>query len=549
MITTAAPDHAAVRALRDARRRKRLVSLEWFELAYKVYVVALVAIVAVALLANLVGDARLDENQVGDVVRLTPAVVGSVMALALALGLRSGARGGPISVEQPDVQYLLLAPVSRRAVLSRPAVQQFRLAAFAGAAVGAVGGQLLGRRLNRALIPWTVMGAAAGATIGLALVAAALLAHVVHLRRWQATLVGAVLLGWQAAGIPNDWGVPGPLDTVGSLVLWPLRTHVVDLAGPVLVLSAAALALLGLERLSIDALSRRSALVSQLRFAVTMRDLRTVVLLRRQLSNEQHRVRPWFRTPRLVRKPVTRRGVQSIARFPLGRVIRMVLLAGVTAAAQVIAFRGTTPMVVVSGLAAFVLGLECVEPFAQEIDRPERCEALPQQRGWLLVRHLPVPAAVAAVFGLLGVAGIVALHRTAMSWHLGLLLVLPVVWAGAAGAVLNVMSGLPEPVAAGAVNDMLPPEVAGVREVLRTVKPLAVAISGSLPVLVARAAVRRGDQPVPPTLQAVVAVGLVIAAVAWWARKRDDVKLKFGALWAAGDAEFRARHSRAGGSR
>jgi hypothetical protein len=68
-------------------------------------------------------------------------------------------------------------------------------------------------------------------------------------------------------------------------------------------------------------------------------------------------------------------------------------------------------------------------------------------------------------------------------------------------------------------------------------------------VLAARSAVRHGNQPIPPALQAAVAVGLVIAAVAWWARKRDDMKRRFGALWAAGDAEFRARHSRAGGSR
>ena len=86
------------------------------------------------------------------------------------------------------------------------------------------------------------------------------------------------------------------------------------------------------------------------------------------------------------------------------------------------------------------------------------------------------------------------------------------------------------------------------REVFRTVTPLAVAISGSLPVLAARSAVRHGHQPIPPALQAAVAVGLVIAAVVWWARKRDDIKSKAGALWAAGDTEFRTRHSRAGGS-
>jgi hypothetical protein len=548
-MNSAAQDHAAVRALRTARKRKRLVSLEWFELAYKVYVVGLLVIVAVALLANLVGDGHLSPAQVADVTEFAPSILGAVMALAIALGLRSGARGGPISVEQADVQYLLLAPVSRRAVLSRPAVQQLRLATFAGAAVGAVGGQLLGRRLNRALIPWTLSCAAAGATIGLAFVAAALLAHTLRVRRWQATLLGAALLGWQVASIPSTSRVPGPLSTVGSLVLWPIRVHAVDLVLPAVVFIATALALAGLERLSIDALSRRSALVTQLRFAVTMRDLRTVVLLRRQLSNEQHRTKPWFRTPRLLRKPVTRRGMQSIARFPLSRVIRMVLLAAIAAAAQVVAFRGTTPMVVVSGLAAFVLGLECVEPFAQEIDQPERCDALPQQRGWLLVRHLPVPAAVAAVFGVLGAAGVYAFHRTEQSWHLALLLFLPVVWAGAAGAVLNVMSALPEPIAVSTSSDLLPPEIAGMHELFRTAWPLAVAVSGSLPVLAARSAVRHGNQPVPPALQAIVAVALVIAGVAWWARKRDDVKSKASALWAAGDAEFKSRHSRAGGSR
>lgn len=539
---------AVLHALRDTRRRKRLGSLEWFELAYKVYVAAFLAIVGIALISNWVGDTPLTAAQTADVRAYTPAVLGTVLALVVALGLRSGARGGPISVEPADVQYLLLAPVSRRSVLGRPAVQQIRRAAFGGAAAGAVGGQLLGRRLGEALIPWTATGALAGGAIGLALVSVALAAHTIRLRRWQATIIGGALLAWQAVSTPGRTHLTGPLDTVGSIVLWPWRVHAVDLVIPAAVALLALVAYSRLEFLSVEALARRSALVKQLRFAVTMRDLRTVVLLRRQLSNEQHRNRPWFRTPSLIRSAVAKRGVQSVARFPASRLMRMALLTAIAAAAQVVAFRGTTPAVVVSGLAAFVLGLECLEAFAQEVDQPDRADSLPRERGWLLVRHLPVAAIVSAMFGVLGAAGVYAVERTTEAWQLSLLLVIPVVWGGASGAVLNVLAGIPEPIRPGSVSEMLPPEISGVREVFRTLRPLLVAVSGSLPVLAARAAARHDHHPIPPALQASVAVALVIAAVVWWSRKRDAVRAKVGALWAAGDAEFKARHSRAGGS-
>lgn len=536
---------AALRALRAARQRKRLVRLEWFELAYKVYLAAIAVVGAVVLVSNAVGDDPLDASQTADVVRLAPPIVGVALAAALLMGLRSGARGGPVSVEAADVQYVLLAPVDRRAVLTRPAVQQFRLAAFAGAVVGGVGGQLLGRRLERALIPWVVSGAAVGALIGLAFVAAALGAHIVAMRRWQAGVLGTALFGWQIAAVPERWHVAGPFDTLGSLVLWPLRVHVQDLVLPAIVVVVAALDLLGLRRLSIDALARRTALVRQLRFAVTMRDLRTVILLRRQLSNEQHRVRPWFPVPRGLGTTVTRRGLHSVARFPAARVLRMCGLAALAGAAQVAAFRGTTPAIFVSALASFVLGLECLEPFAQEVDQPDRCDSLPRARGWLLLRHLVVPAVTAAVVGLVGVATAIAMSRTETGWELSLLLVLPVVWGGLAGAVLNVMSALPAPVTPGSVSDLLPPEVAGMREVFRTARPLVVPVAGSLPVLAARAAARAGNQPVPPALQAIVGVALLIAAVVWWARRRDEIRARASALWAAGDAEFNARRSEA----
>ena len=533
----------ALRALRSARQRKRLVRLEWFELAYKVYVAALAVLGAVVLISNIVGDNPLTDSETADVFRLGPPAVGVALAAAVLMGLRSGARGGPLSVEAADVQYVMLAPIDRRAVMMRPAVQQYRLAAFAGASLGGISGQLLGRRLERALIPWATMGALVGATIGVAFVASAFAAHLTRARRWQAALLGLGLLGWQVAAVPTDWDVPGPFDTLGSLALWPDRIHAHDLALPVAVALVALATLLGLRRISIDALARRTALVRQLRFAVTMRDLRTVILLRRQLSNEQLRVRPWFRLPRRLGTAVTRRGLHSAARLPAARVLRMCALSAIAGAAQVAAFRGTTPAVFVSALAAFVLGLECLEPFAQEVDQPDRCDSLPQARGWLLLRHLMVPAITSVLFGLVGAGTAMAIARNEVGWQLSLLLLLPVVWSGLGGAVLNVMAALPAPELPGSVNDMLPPEVAGTREVLRTIRPLLVAVAGSLPVLAGRAAWRSGDQPLPPALQAVVAVALVLAAVVWWARRRDEVRAKARNLWAAGGAEFDARRS------
>jgi hypothetical protein len=216
---------AAVRALRSARQRKRLVSLEWFELAYKVYVAAIVVIGAVVVLSHLVGDRLLTAAQRADVLRYGPPGLGLVMALAVGSGLRSGARGGPLAMEAADVQYLLLAPVARRSVLMRPAVQRLRLGLFAGASLGALGGELLGRRWSGSVLSWTVSGAAVGATIGLAGAAAALVAHEVHLRGWQASSLATGVVAWQAAALRPAWRVTGPFDSLGGLVLWPLRVR------------------------------------------------------------------------------------------------------------------------------------------------------------------------------------------------------------------------------------------------------------------------------------------------------------------------------------
>ena len=65
-------------------------------------------------------------------------------------------------------------------------------------------------------------------------------------------------------------------------------------------------------------------------FAATVRDLRTVMVLRRQLVQEQHRTRPWFRLPPFPRQTIWRRDLHGILRFPVVRLLRMAALTAVS---------------------------------------------------------------------------------------------------------------------------------------------------------------------------------------------------------------------------
>ena len=126
----------ALREMRRARRTRRLGELEWFEIAYRVYLAALFGGLAVMWLSDLVTDEPVTASQLADVVARGPAVVGLVAVAAVALGLRSGSDGGPISLEVGDARHLMLAPIPRREVLLRPVGQRMRAVAFATASPG-----------------------------------------------------------------------------------------------------------------------------------------------------------------------------------------------------------------------------------------------------------------------------------------------------------------------------------------------------------------------------------------------------------------------------
>ncbi len=517
----------ALRALRRHRRRKRVASIHWVDALYRTYVAAVVGIVVVLVVSGLVGDGEVSGSALDRVVADGPAAVGVVVAIALALGLRSGGQGGPLALEAAEVRHVLLAPVPHRAALWHPALLQLRFAAFVGAVVGAIGGQLAARRLPGAPLAWVTVGGAFGLILAMAALGAALVCSGWQVPRWVTTLLGAGLIGWAVADLTGH-APPAPTTFLGELALWPVELQWVAIPAALVALALVPLGLAAMGGLRVEAAERRAALVGQLRFAATMQDLRTVLVLRRQLAQERPRSRPWVRLRRVGRwLPVWRRDWHGILRFPGTRLGRIVLLAVVGGLSLRGAWDGTTPLLVLAGLAFFVAGLEAAEPLAQEVDHRDRTDVMPTELGDVLVRHLPAAAVVAVLVGGLaaGAAALagppaIAVAACAAASVSGAL-------AGVAGGAASVVMGAPEPSSGSETVGLVPPEVAGLKIAARTAWPPAMALVGCLPLLVTRAAHDGGYPAFQPTATAVLGVLVLVSITAAWVRFREPARAWF----------------------
>jgi hypothetical protein len=477
----------------------------------------------VVFLSGLVGDDRLDPEQTASLVDRLPAWIAIGVSVVLALAVRSGRRGGPVALERPDVAHLLLAPVSRSAVLRRP-VSSLVIYGVGGAAiVGGLAGSLVDQRLDGPAAPWVLSGAVTGATVAAGALGAALVAGGRRVPGRLLSVVAWLLVGWSVAAVASSDVPASPLVLVGDLFVWPeaatpLAVVAVVVAALLVVLGAA-----GIGGLSIESAMRRTALVGQLRFAVTQQDVRAVVLLRRQLASEHHRRRSWLpRLPRGLadRAPVVARDLASVGRWPLRRIIRVLAAALVAAFAARGVWAGTTPLLIVAGGAAYVLGLDALEPLAQEIDHPTIADSIPVLRGRLALQHLVQPVIVTAVAGTVGAAVAVGVAPSAIGWQVAAVTLLVAVPMGVAGAAITVVS---DQTVDAPDAGLAQPEVAGPRLLIRLVWPPLVAVLGFVPLLVARAAVDGGRPPVMPELVVAAPFLLLAAAVAGWVRFRDDI--------------------------
>ena len=510
--------------LRRRRKRRRLGDIEWFDAAYRVYLVALFGGGTVLWISSSISDTTVSDQAVADIARNGPALIGLITTLAFLAALRSGAQGGPLALEAPDVAYVMLSPVDRMRALLRPVTQRARSAAALAGTFGAIVGQLAGRRLPGTPLAWAASGAAFGITTALLWAGTALIAHAIRMPLWLATSIGLVGVAWQGAALA--WHLPGPANLDGSLAMWGWRQGPIDLVAPLLAVIVLLVGVGMLQQTSLDALARRSSLVAQLRFAVTMQDLRTVILLRRQLNQEQTRGTPWMSVPRWIQRPIPRRGIASMARFPVTRLVRMTGFAAMAGVLQAMVVRGTTPAIIGTALMLFVLGLEAMEPLSQEVDQPDRTESLPIERGELLVRHLVAPAIALVPFAVIAAVSAVAVLGTTGAIAPAAILALPTILAGAGGGVVSIVRDAPDPAKGSSQQAFVPPEMAGISSAMRIGLPVLISALAASTILLVRQAERLGNSPIGAALRGAVGACLLIFLIGYWVRRRDQWRRK-----------------------
>ncbi|HEY8059666.1 MAG TPA: hypothetical protein VID94_12980, partial [Acidimicrobiales bacterium] len=516
---------AALADLRSARRRKRVANIHWIDALYQVYLSAFVSLAAVLLLSSWIGGDRLSPAETFMVLQDGPDIVGVGVALAILVGLRSGARGGPLAIEPADARHVLLAPIDRALALRSPALRQLRFAAFVAVVVGGIGGQLAVRRLGDEPVLWILSGVAfALTTLGLAY-GAALVAGGRRLHIGVANVVGVALLAWALADAADvRFAHFSPTGMVGAIPFWPLEFEPLALIPAALAIVFVLIGITGLGGLSLEAAERRTRLVGQLKFAATLQDLRTVMVLRRQLAMELPRTKPWIRERGSGRLPIWHRGLRGVLRWPAARVVRLIGLGVAAGICLRGVANGTIPLVIVAGLALYLAALDGVESMAQEADHPGRNEAIPRPIGDLLVRHLGVGALVMTLVALVGAGVGVAMRPSLGALVIAAIAVPAAALAAAGGAALSVLQGIQEP---SATWDLIPPEVAGMRSAFRIAGPPILAVIGCLPVALARSALENDGDPFGAATTGAVIALIFTGLAAGWIHQREQIKAWF----------------------
>lgn len=473
----------ALKDLRQTRRKNRLADIHWIDALYRVYMIGAGSLILLGLAISRLPTNRLTVDEAKDFANVAPGWLGLGFALAVAIGLRSGGRGGPLVLEAPVVMHEMNAPVPRHDVVAGPAVKQLRFLAYLGALVGGILGATAVQRIDANLIVAVICCAVAFSAAAVTSSAVAMMVSGRRVKWWAANFFAVIVLGWSVADALLHVKT-SPLTMMATVAFWPITFSPLGFALIAVVGLTIWLAFRRIGDISLESAMRRAGLVSQLRFAATLQDVRTVVLLRRQLSQERPRAKPWIRLRRGKQKAfipaVWKRDWQSYLRFPLTRIARMIALAVIAGLSLGFLWRGTIPAIFVAAFALFIAAYDASEPTAQEVDHPTRWESLPDAPGVILLRHFSSAFAVMLILCLIAAASAMLLVPPKVVLDL-MIIVVPTALATTAGATISTAQGAPDAVKLVGLG----PEILGVFMAVRLIFPPALAVLGLLPLLVA----------------------------------------------------------------
>jgi hypothetical protein len=504
----------ALSALKSARRANRVENIDRFDAFYKAYLGAILSGIALYAIAGYFGDTPIRGAGLESFTERAPAVIGLVIALAIAIGMRSAGRGGPLAFETADVRHVLLSPVDRVDAVGAVALRMLRHNAFIGLSAGAALGVIATRRLPEHPASWIAAGAACG--LGAALMATGTTLAVASRKpkAWQADILALAIIGWAVA----DVVVPvelSPMSLVGDVAVWATQFSVLGIVGLVLAALAGFVGYKLSDAVSLESAERRAKLVGQLKFAATTQDVRTVMLLQRQLAQQGLRSKPRLKLrkarPRTEATAgvVARRNLQSMLRWPLVRVARLFALFAVFGASIFGVWAGTAPLMVVGGLALWLAALDLHEGLAQESDHPDRLEGAPEQRGLVYLRHMALPALIVLVMTALAALPALLLGPPELQSVFGPLIV-PLAALAVAGAALVVAR--PPEIETGFISA----EVTGLKILAKSAIPPLLPIFGMLPLVLGRTEWMKNADP-EATFAAINFPSSAAIAFATWA--------------------------------
>lgn len=507
---------AAYREMRRVRRARLLGdNAARFDRFYQGYLTVFFVALVTAYLASLLHETQSTPAQLANVRNYGPGVVGILFVVAVALGTRSGARGGPLVVDAPDVRYVLSAPLPRRRVLTPLALRKLVSWTLLGALCGTAAGVLASLRLPGTRGAWIGYGLLFGLVVGGTTSGAAMVVSGLRLARWPVTMAALGGVAWGCVALATGRSL-AQFGWLGQLALIPFLR---DTSGLLLVAPAMAIMVVGLltaPGFSIEAAERRADLAARIKFGLATRDFRTVIVLSKSLAQERSRRRRWiaFRAGSGRRFAVWKRDIEGLARWPSTRLLRLVALAVLAGLAARAAWGGFVWAVPLGGVVLWLIGVEVSSALAIEAETRIWARSFPVPDSTLMRRHFALPLAMGIACGVVAVGG-----ASLVGWNrdlavAALALVVPAVVGAVGGGVITNLRDAPLDLQSAS------PELLGPFSLVSDAIPLAIASCGLLPVFEVGVTYRGGASLTVDALQWIAVPLALGAAAGLWAVKK-----------------------------